>query len=146
MMVGDIVRVNKNVSVQKGTTVEIRGIDADNAFLKRNLKGSVDCVPYGEFDITYGVWVKHLDPIPITEEFFKNNGWIFTETESCGKMFSIFDEYSEIMAHEFNDGMWHVEYSCIEMGGIPNQCVNIGYIHELQHFFKMCGIERKLKV
>ena len=145
-MIGDIVRVNKDVSVPKDTIVEIRGIDADNAFLKRNLKGSVDCVPYGGFDITYGVWVEYLDPIPLSAEFFEKNGWYHVDTDNDTKRFYTCDENFEMTAHEFNDGKWHIEYDCIEMGCIPIQCVNIGWVYELQHFFKQCGVERKLKI
>ena len=147
LMVGDLVRVNKDVSVPKGAVVKIRGIDADNTFLKRKLIGSVDCVPVGDFDMTYGVWVEYLDPIPLTDEFFEKNGWFYSEKENCNvKSYCIYDEYSEVMAHEFSDGMWRVEYDCMEMGGIPTQSVNICFVHELQHFLNQCGIERKIKV
>jgi len=88
----------------------------------------------------------YLKPIPLTAEFFDRNGWHCIESEKYGKRYGLYDDYYEMTAHEFNDGMWRVEYDCIEMGGIPIECVNIGWVHEFQHFLSHCAVDMEFKL
>ena len=79
-MVGDLLRVNKDVCLKKGTIVEVRGIDADNRLPEKGLVGSVSCVAVGDPDrMSGGVWCEYLDPIPITPEILERNGFIYLD-------------------------------------------------------------------
>lgn len=76
LMIGDLVRVAKDVSFKKGTIVKVRGIDGDNVFPKRNLRGSATCVDINDADrMTNGVWCEYLEPIPLTAELLEQNGF-----------------------------------------------------------------------
>ena len=81
--------------------------------------------------------------IPITSDFLEKNGFKVYQ-HGNGFMFILADDYYDITAREFNDGLWKVEYDCTEMGGIPTQSVNISFIHELQHFFRLCGVNMEI--
>ena len=60
LMIGDLVRVSKDVSIKKGTIVEIRAIDADRNF--QELKGCATCVPINDPDgLSGGVWLDYLN-------------------------------------------------------------------------------------
>ena len=39
LMIGDLVRVSKDVCFKKGTIVKVRGIDADEVFPEKGLEG-----------------------------------------------------------------------------------------------------------
>ena len=87
-----------------------------------------------------------VEPIPLSAEFFDNIGWHRMEGCKYDKRYFWADDFCEMTAHEFNDGMWHVEHDCIEMGGIPIECVNIGWVHELQHFITHCSVDMEIKL
>jgi hypothetical protein len=76
LMIGDLVRVSKDVCFKKDTIVKIHGIDADNVFIEMGLKGSVTCMQVNDPDrVTYGVWCDYLEPIPLTEDRLLANGF-----------------------------------------------------------------------
>ena len=76
----------------------------------------------------WGNWfldIKHLEPIPLTEEILKNNGWrkrpqrYFTEWYGC------------FMINEQGGKFYYA--------GIP-----LNYVHELQHLLRLCGGEKEI--
>ena len=78
LRIGDLVRVGQDVCFKKGTIVEIRGIDADNVFTEKGLKGSATCVAVNDPDrCTCGVWLDYLEPISITEKMLLRWGFKF---------------------------------------------------------------------
>jgi hypothetical protein len=129
LMIGDWV-LDKNVSDKP---VQVLQINYKNVYYK-----------HGTGYMSAGVEL--LEPIPLTAEFFDSNGWQCIESEKYGKRYGLYDDYYEMTAHEFNDGMWRVEYDCIEMGGIPIECVNVGWVHEFQHFLGHCAVEAEIKL
>lgn len=145
LMIGDLARVSKDVCFKKGTIVEIRGIDADNAFAQMGLKGSVTCVDVNDPDrVSGGVWCGYLEPILLSGEILERSGWMRVILTCLNYVLS--DDFYDITAHEFSDNMWHVEYDCTEMGGIPSESVNICWLHELQHFLAHHGIDTEIKL
>jgi len=87
-----------------------------------------------------------VEPIPLSAEFFDSIGWHRMEGGKYDKRYFWADDSCEMTAHEFNDGMWHVGHDCIEMGGFPIECVNIGWVHELQHFITHCSVDMEIKL
>ena len=81
-MIGDLVRVSKDVSIKKGTIVEIRAIDADREF--HELKGCATCVPVDNPDgLSGGVWLDYLEPIPLNDEILQKNGFRRVGERTC---------------------------------------------------------------
>ena len=85
-------------------------------------------------------WAKNKDvsPIPITKPFLENNGFLQVQNlfVLCGSIdiceFKFFIEYN--LSNNFlfiNDGI------------IPKP---VQYIHELQHIFKICGLDGNIKI
>ena len=85
-------------------------------------------------------WAKKKDvsPIPITKPFLENNGFLQVQNlfVLCGSIdiceFKFFIEYN--LSNNFlfiNDGI------------IPKP---VQYIHELQHIFKICGLDGNIKI
>ena len=138
LMIGDLVRVSKDVSIKKGTIVEIRAIDADREF--HELKGCATCVPVDNPDgLSGGVWLDYLEPIPLTSEIIAKN----FEKKA---LYGIFDDFFNFTIREYNDGMYILNYHCCEFDMPDTQVVGICYVHELQHFFTAHGIEKEIEV
>lgn len=71
------------------------------------------------------LYVKHLEPIPLTEEILKNNGWRKRPQR-------YFDEwYGPIPLNEQGGKFYYA--------GIP-----LNYVHELQHLLRLCGGEKEI--
>lgn len=87
-----------------------------------------------------------IEPIPLSAEFFDRNGWYREEGDGYCQWYFLSDDYCEITAHEFNDGMWRLEYECIEMGGIPSESENVCWLHELQHFLGRHLVDFEIKM
>lgn len=87
-----------------------------------------------------------IEPIPLAAEFFDRNGWHREEGDGYCQWYFLSDDYCEITAHEFNDGMWRLEYDCIEMGGIPSESENVCWLHELQHFLGRHLVDFEIKM
>lgn len=148
LMIGDYLRINRDrLCIKKGTIVEVRGIDA-NASLK-NLIGCATCRPLDDMQYEGGIWCDYLEPIPITEEILKKNGF-----EECYEgefddayIFEIRDKNGFIstnVALSKNDDEWE----SIEIYG-PNgkiEELKTAYIHQLQHALKLCGIEKEITI
>ena len=129
LMIGDWV-LDKAVSHKP---VQIEQINEQNVHYKR-----------GNGYMSAGVEL--LEPVLLSAEFFDSIGWHRMEGGKYDKRYFWADDFCEMTAHEFNDGMWHVEHDCIEMGGIPIECVNIGWVHELQHFITHCSVDMEIKL
>ena len=67
-------------------------------------------------------------PIPLTPEILKKNGW--KETEYW---------------HEYNDGNTIIQYSLSNIWGIINEIeiehFKCEYVHQLQHLLRLCGLD-----
>lgn len=138
LMIGDLVRVSKDVSIKKGTIVEIRAIDADREF--HELKGCATCVPVDNPDgLSGGVWLDYLEPIPLTEEILKANGY----EEHVGEkgMYGVTiapyfkrDDSPEVFCDGNPFAVWF------------DDPVDIKYVHQLQHVLRLCGVEKEMEL
>jgi hypothetical protein len=154
LMTGDLVRVCKDVCFKKGTIVKIHGIDADNVFTGKGLKGSATCVAVNDPDgLTGGVWLDYLEQVLLTSEILEQNG--FKRSEGCTSAWD-----------------WHNGETSVHVSGnhtcpigqtltiyVPGGTVGAAFsshraisdlkirgVHELQHALNLCHIDKKIKV
>lgn len=147
LMIGNLVRVNKNVCIKKDTVVKVKAIDGDNFLREDGLKGCATCEVIGDyFRSTYGVWCEYLAPIPLTHEILTKNGFVLKKTK-----FETFELY-QLLFHTHTDttsAPSFLEYSLefgtlfINDGRVPKP---VKYVHELQIAYKMCGIEKEVVI
>ena len=133
LMIGDLVRVSKDVCLKKGTIVKIHGIDADNVFTEKDLKGSATCMQINDPDrLTGGVWCDYLEPIPLTPEILEKNGFNYDEDRKAYLMGVIFQVKPE-------------KYGLFSfvICGCP---YSLNSVHQLQHALKLCGIEKEIEL
>ena len=137
LMVGDLCLVNRdNLCIKKGTIVRISCIDADNRLKEKGLIGCTHCYPLDKDQDNGGIWCEYLDPIPLTPEILEKNGWKHD-----------FDE-----VYVWKDGAAH--YISIDLDGktriyVANLYIfgmALGYVHELQHALRLCGIEKEIEL
>lgn len=77
--------------------------------------------------------------IPLTPKILEKN---FGEARNGGYFDG--DEFYELFIVEFNDGTWIIKLDNIESSVISRQIVMAGYVHQLQHFLKLVGIEKEI--
>ena len=127
LMIGDLVRVSKDVSIKKGTIVEIRAIDADRNF--QELKGCATCVPINDPDgLSGGVWLDYLKPIPLTPEVLEKTLATEQQIAWCVGWNKKDDIHIEIKRDDLNAAFYGV----------------IDFVHQLQHALRLCGIEKEI--
>lgn len=88
---------------------------------------------------------KMLQPIPITPEILEKNGFkkvgsYFIKEESY---FIIEDDYYDVSIREITDSIWRVRYCNTEFP-VFDGVLHIAFIHELQHAFRLFGIEKEI--
>lgn len=132
LMVGDLVRVKEDVCIKKGTIVEIVGVDATRTLPKHGLVGCTLCTPLNHDDNLYGgyggVWVAFLEPIPLTAEILKKNGFL-----------------------RDGESWWYQDFRIVlsTSKGVSLVCgrqIKFAFVHELQHAMRFCGIDKKINI
>jgi len=163
LMIGDIVRVAKDVCLKKGTVVIVHGIDADNRFTEKGLVGSATCVAVDDEDrMSWGIWTEFLEPIPLTAEILEKNGFIKDSGEDervCVRYHLVvptgFERKSfTIQVNLYKEPICGVSTLVKCWGGVPphNGGINdihlcsANYVHQLQHALRLCGIEKEIIV
>lgn len=155
LMIGDLVRVSKDVCIKKGTIVEIRGIDADNALPERGLKGCATCVPINDpYHMSGGVWVDYLEPIRITEEMLVRWGFRHDGTGAyiLEQRRGVHDPSDKPYYHikvtppqPDNDDWWSSEDTGFEVdcdnGDMLLADQKDTYYHVLQHLLRLAKLE-----
>ena len=149
LMIGDLVRVNRDVCIKNDTIVRVCGIDATNRLVEQGLEGSAICVPVDDIDFySGGIWVKYLDPIPLTPEILEKNGFkdVSTHTlKGCDTYELSFGrdndqkiiyKLGDYFAYESYDDRW---YRLFETQICHRWCV-----HNLQHALRLCGIDKEI--
>lgn len=162
LMIGDLLRVTKDVCIKKGTIVRVRAIDADDSLHKMGLKGAIRCQPIDdEYGMNIGgVWADFLEPIPLTAEILEKNGFI--KDEDRGKEFG--QTYHILIptgyeAHSFTvqvtiykepiQGV-DVLFKCWGWippfnGGLDDiHLCSLKYVHQIQHALRLCGIDKEI--
>lgn len=159
--IGDLLQVNKDgLCIKKGTIVEIRGINADDTLPAKGLTGSLSCRPLDDTQFDGGIWAAYLDPIPITEDFLKKNG--FALDNGFGEM----KDYPRYVwcdkNADANPAIVSVRVYRMPIGGVRflTKCeshsrhedglnnfhsCDVENIHQLQHLAKECGIKLHVK-
>lgn len=104
------------------------------------------------------VWVNadNVEPIPLTPEIFKKNGFkegTYNILDKGG--YKTFPEYKYINREEVTDmskNLIKVSYSDVNGGvydisfGIGSHIFDLKYVHELQHTLRLCGIEKTIEL
>lgn len=132
--IGNLLRVNRDgLSIRKGSIVEVHGIDAD-ARHKNGLKGCASCRPLDPDQNTQGIWLEHLDPIRINDEFLNRNGFIKDDdTDSpYGRRISVNLDLDGWLLPDEKDA------PCTGYGN------TIKYIHQLQNALHDAGVEKEI--
>ena len=78
------------------------------------------------------------EPIPLTPEILEKN---FEKKTFYG----IYDDYFDFYIREYSDGLYIVTYHSCEFN-IPDQTIHVSWVHELQNFMKLCGIEKEIEL
>ena len=156
LMIGDFVRVSKDVCIKKGTIVRVRAIDGDNRFPEKGLIGCASCEQVDDRSVSGGVWCEYLEPSPLTAEILEKNGFRFdgsgqrsmmlaTPYGDSGTRWSIYVglKHKTIEAHsappvERKPGWRKSNKACLEVCGC--------FVHELQHLLRLCGIEKEIVI
>lgn len=138
LMIGDYLRIAKDVCFKKGEIVQVRGIDADNNFPEKGLKGSVTCLRINDVErYTGGVWVDYLEPIPLTAKILEKNG---------------FKEYDGLYRLDIAEGVFvNADFKSKEpFVSVHNTCYRATpicrYLHQLQHAMRECEIEKEIEL
>ena len=100
----------------------------------------VDWIRSGEVGLYWNkiVTPPYIKPIPLTLEILEKNGFVLIEEEKGAYGVNIAPYYTrnDVPFEVFCDGepfaIWFKD---------P---VNIGYVHELQHAMRLCGIEKEI--
>lgn len=143
LMIGDIVRVNRNGYFKNDTIVKVDGIDATNRLEVKGLQGSAICIPVDDIDFySNGIWVEYLSPIPLTPEILEKNWFKYNDEE----------EYDDCI---WSDGniMLRLEYGfrIVVTNDFDDESTNrtpfvLRYVHQLQHVYKLLGIDKEITV
>lgn len=88
--------------------------------------------------IVSGINEYDYDAIPITVEILEKNGFKHRIID-CAEFYYIAEDYYDITISEWSDSIWLVRFDCTEMN-TPHEQKICGYVHQLQHFLKECGL------
>lgn len=84
----------------------------------------------------------HAEPIPLTAEILEKNGFKHY-AENMYENYELSEDYYSIEAKEVNDGLWRIKVEHEEIFNDTEIC-SVSYIHQLQQFFRLCGIEKEI--
>lgn len=80
--------------------------------------------------------------IHITPEILEKNG--FEKDKEYPEQWCIAGEFQDVYVHEWSDSIWKVEIVNFEFSSMPVSQCTVCFVHELQHAFKLCGIEKTI--
>lgn len=145
LMNGDYVRVNRpGLCIKEGTVVQILSVDSADSLVNFNLKGSAVCKPIDDDDYEGGIWLNYLDPIPLTKEILKKNGWEYNDEEA--KFFPQTWVGGGLMLQERDEGFMIVVTSDYDDEDTNDTPFVLLYVHELQHALRLRRIEKEIEV
>ena len=88
----------------------------------------------------YGCTLDDIEPIPLTEDIFKANNF-----RKSGSVFCFADDYYDIIAFELSDSIWKVILHNNEIS-LSDEQVFVSYVHQLQNFLNICGVEKEIEL
>lgn len=140
LMIGNLVRVCKDVCFKKGTIVKIHGIDAEHVFPEKGLKGVASCMAVNDPDrCISGVCLAYLEPIPLTEERLLANG--FDYERNIGYVYD--DGEYEVVVDLWNHGYRILHDRDVVMN---IHCSSDVFVHELQHALRLCDVDKEITI
>ena len=153
LMIGDLVRVSKDVCIKKGTVVRVRGIDGDNRLPEKELVGCASCEQIDDRSVSGGVWCEYLEPIPLTYEIleklgFKKNKtgqWAIEKKHPIGCCGQTCSNTNPLEYAVWVDTYGYGCVSYLEKEGnltISGPC----YVHNLQHLLRIFGLDEYVKI
>ncbi len=149
LMTGDYARVNRaGLPFKKGTVVQVLSIDSTNSLVSYNLKGVAGCKDVSDDDgYEGGIWLQYLDPIPLTAEILKENGFKIAGPSDAPHLQSyvLAGDKEDVYAEEINDGIWRIDVNCTEFN-LPVQTAMVGHVHHLQNWLRFCGTELEITI
>ena len=142
LMIGGYFRVNRDgLCIKKGTIVRIVGIDGEDKLEGKGLVCAVHCHPLDREQYDGGIWLAYLDPIPLTPEILEKNGFGYVESDSELSHYYPGEPFycADIDFHIGTDRRGHfwLNYD-------NNSIYGLRFVHELQHAFRLCGIEKEI--
>lgn len=150
LQIGDLLRVNRDgLCIKKGTVVTVQGIDGSNNFPEKGLYGTADCRPLDESQFQGGIWLDYLDPIPLTPEILKKNGFKNVSVIIVGtaKMrWESEDTRTEITIWMDDTLPMEIVKNVYYEDEVSYTLPFPGTVHQLQHALRLCGITKEIQI
>lgn len=145
--IGDYFKVNRDdLCIKNGTIVKVTAVDALNKLPENGLIGSAHCHPLDDEQFDGGIWCDYLDPIHLTEEILKKNGFELDEVGDWWIWRRIGlkngNEYIRIAFRNDDIAVYDIEI----LKNFNNCMLHLNDVHELQHALLMCGIKKNIKL
>lgn len=142
-------------------------VEAHRGFNAQNVK--VETIPDNDDDNEYGhhyghigAWLeggdndfrdveaRHLQPIPLTKEILKKNGWkyefdkddymvkydLHKKGKNCWMMWSIKKHNLDVQRQDEHLDVYNLKVSRV--------VIPCDFVHQLQHALRLCGIEKEI--
>ena len=134
LMLGDWVTFRDSLEEKQILPIKIVQLkDYDNDFLAQICGESCDELEFND----------EIVGIPITSGILKKIGFRTLLYDQDVYIFST--DYYEIFIDEYSDSIWRVTYNNLEVNIFARREL-IGFVHELQHVFRLWGIEIDIKL
>lgn len=82
------------------------------------------------------------EPITLAAEILGKNGFEHY-AENMYEYYELAEDYYSIEAKEVNGGLWRIKVEHEEIFNDTEIC-SVSYIHQLQQFLRLCGIEKEI--
>lgn len=150
LMVGDLVQIKEKDGKKLVGAFRVVAIG------KTYLAGVVSCfVEHGTVSISYiedekrvyQTNVCDIEPIPLTPEILKKNGFELDDIIKDYRLYTGID--NRVTAHNDKEYMnsnneWYVHVDSEDFCSIAN--CELTYVHELQHLLRLCKIDKEIKL
>ena len=100
-------------------------------------------VDYSGVRATNQIHIDYVSPVKLTGEILVNNGFVGVPLTDS---YELNTDYYEIEVWNYSDGLWVVNVHWIEFSSTPESKATVSYVHELQHLFRLCGVEKELVI
>ncbi len=145
LRIGDLVIVNENCSLEQGTIGKVSEVRSTPLY-KEN-EGSIGLKPISNDRWPWGVLCRNIDPIPLTPEILKKNGF---KEDVVGNYYTkpLDNEahpLARYLAVEWKSDSWvvFIKYYTLHDCALLRK---IQHVHELQHILWALGEDANLKI
>lgn len=137
LMMGNYVRLNKDAFIfEKGQILKVLSIK-----YYKCLPATVNCQVACGYECT--VEGGYLDPIPLTVDILKDNGFEMASSEV--QKYILWEHKYTLFAKDIDNGTWEIDIFSKECK-LPYQSAIVYHVHQLQQWLHLCGIEREIKM